>query len=77
MFEQLYSVYQNHIRKPYSDSQKDKLCRGKVFFFALFRDFEVNYLIRTLNKVFLGDYDRPNMIEQMNGSRAFYAVIVV
>ena len=49
----------------------------KSFFFALFRDFEVNYLIRTLNKVFLGDYDRPNMIEQMNGSRAFYAVIVV
>ena len=33
--------------------------------------------IRSLNKVFLCDYDISNRIVQMNGSNSFYSVIII
>ena len=48
-------------------------------FFALFSDFELDYFQDTIFKkgYTLDDYDRPNIIVQMNGLHFIHSVIVI
>ena len=51
---------------------------GKAQKKAIFRDLaSIIILTRSLNKVILGDYNRPNRIVQINVLHDIYSVIVI